>query len=288
MQVFVRTPSSSLTLEVKPSDTIRTVKELIEATEGMPVYNQRLLWVGRELQDDHTLLDLNIPSESTLHLMYRLRGHQRGTTPRASAPALLSAATRKEFGSRPASRRLFREWTLLQDKDPKLALPSGVSCSLAPTPAGDRNLVEWHLVLPGPSTYVVCGQERACPYADALLDVTVHFPDQYPFEQPQVYFVPGVVLHPNVCPTNGELESCLVGQAMRPDKNVGHLAVRVLEILARPDDDHASNMEALTLMREDLAGFEARAACAALSSRMSELRIAWIHAVVKGSAMKAA
>ena len=60
----------TISLEFKPSDTIKNIKYKIYQKEGIPPEIQILIFTTNELKDNLTLLDYKIQEESTIHLIY--------------------------------------------------------------------------------------------------------------------------------------------------------------------------------------------------------------------------
>ena len=59
---------ANLTLEVESGDSIENIKQKIQDKTDLPADRQKLIFNGRELADDRTLMDYNIQKKSTLLL----------------------------------------------------------------------------------------------------------------------------------------------------------------------------------------------------------------------------
>jgi len=75
-QLFVKTLNGrTITLDVDSSNcTIKSIKMMVEAKEGIAIHDQRLRFAGKKIWNDRILSDYNIVKGSTLHLTLSLRG----------------------------------------------------------------------------------------------------------------------------------------------------------------------------------------------------------------------
>lgn len=67
MYTFVNTlTGKTIALKVESRLTVSTIQEI----EGVSADIQRLVFAGKQLEDDHRLSDYKIQAESTIHLVF--------------------------------------------------------------------------------------------------------------------------------------------------------------------------------------------------------------------------
>ncbi|KAK7108511.1 polyubiquitin-like [Littorina saxatilis] len=75
MQIFVKSLiGKTVTLDVNASDTVLQLKRQVEEREEIPPDMQRLIFNGKQLEDERTLASYNITRLATLHLLMRVVG----------------------------------------------------------------------------------------------------------------------------------------------------------------------------------------------------------------------
>lgn len=63
-------------IDIDQTDKIERIKERIEEKEGIPPPQQRLIFSGKQMNDDKTVSEYKIQGGSVLHLVLALRGGQ--------------------------------------------------------------------------------------------------------------------------------------------------------------------------------------------------------------------
>ncbi|GLB34273.1 ubiquitin-related domain-containing protein [Lyophyllum atratum] len=61
-------------LDIDVDDKIARIKEKVEEQAGVPPPQQRLIYLGKQMQDDKTAKELNVTAGAVLHLVLALRG----------------------------------------------------------------------------------------------------------------------------------------------------------------------------------------------------------------------
>lgn len=69
MQIIIKTLyGTSEALDVRLSDTIMSVKRNVEANIGLPFGELRLIFCGKQLEDNRTLEDYSVKNQAIIHL----------------------------------------------------------------------------------------------------------------------------------------------------------------------------------------------------------------------------
>jgi len=75
IQIFIKTTMGKITLNaLAPSESIESVRLMLQEKEGFPTYQQRLIFAGRQLEDGRSLADYKIGTKSTINLILIVRG----------------------------------------------------------------------------------------------------------------------------------------------------------------------------------------------------------------------
>ena len=78
MQIFVKTlTGETISLYVDALDTIENIKRKIQVKIGIPNDQQRLVFAGKQLEDEEILCNYGVQKYSVLHLNFRLRGEMK-------------------------------------------------------------------------------------------------------------------------------------------------------------------------------------------------------------------
>ena len=73
MKIFIKTlTGKTITLNVNPDYTIHIIKDLIGNIMSIPAEQIRLIFAGKQLEENRTLADYNIKKEYTLFMVHRL------------------------------------------------------------------------------------------------------------------------------------------------------------------------------------------------------------------------
>eukprot|EP00258_Populus_trichocarpa_P042836 XP_024458855.1 E3 ubiquitin-protein ligase UPL5 isoform X3 [Populus trichocarpa] len=82
LQFFIRMISDAthVVINANSSDSVKSLHEQIRAMTGIPVIEQRLIYLGKQLQYENKLSDYSIENDSILHLVGRMRSTRHPRT----------------------------------------------------------------------------------------------------------------------------------------------------------------------------------------------------------------
>merc|ERR1711921_68408 len=75
MLIKVKTlTGKEIEIDIEPTDKVERIKERVEEKEGIPPPQQRLIFSGKQMNDDKTAAEYKVIGGSVLHLVLALRG----------------------------------------------------------------------------------------------------------------------------------------------------------------------------------------------------------------------
>jgi ubiquitin-conjugating enzyme E2 D/E len=151
---------------------------------------------------------------------------------------ILTYSVNLAFGMAAANNRLSKELSNMQ-KSP----PPGILAG----PVND-DLYHWEAVIQGPT---------GSPYQGGKFKLDIKIPPTYPHKAPEVVFVTKIY-HPNV---DDKGKACLpiLSKDWAPSITLDKILVTIAALLAKPDPDHAQQVEMGLQFREDRPKFDATA-----------------------------
>ncbi|XP_040510909.1 NEDD8 isoform X6 [Gallus gallus] len=70
MLIKVKTlTGKEIEIDIEPTDKVERIKERVEEKEGIPPQQQRLIYSGKQMNDEKTAADYKIQGGSVLHLV---------------------------------------------------------------------------------------------------------------------------------------------------------------------------------------------------------------------------
>ncbi|KAJ1418988.1 ubiquitin-related domain-containing protein [Ochromonadaceae sp. CCMP2298] len=75
MQIFIKTLTGrKQQYNFETETTVLAVKQALQEKEGIQVDQIRLIFSGKQLSDEKTLLEYNVAAGGTIHMVLQLRG----------------------------------------------------------------------------------------------------------------------------------------------------------------------------------------------------------------------